>query len=152
MLLQISSGMTSVGDTIRKQREKQGLTLEQLSATMQMSITALANREVGKTRIKPSDHEKFADAFGISIEEFDEQCIENDEKINAEKANSDQPRSMEVMDQLYEAFKILQSAGENELALAQLELLAKTFMLSTSDMKSILDSTNPKPSSAADQS
>lgn len=59
-----------MGEAIRKLRERQGLTLDQLAEQLGMSRAALGRREVGDTRVKASEYAKFARAFGITEEQL----------------------------------------------------------------------------------
>jgi transcriptional regulator with XRE-family HTH domain len=64
--------MSAIGQAIRQLRKEQGLTLEELSEKMGMSIQSIQRRETGNAEVKPPERKAFAAAFGMSVDEFDQ--------------------------------------------------------------------------------
>lgn len=52
-------------------REEQGLTVRALAGLVGINFTGVAARERGEIRVKPPERKRFAQAFGMTIEEFD---------------------------------------------------------------------------------
>ena len=65
--------MTAIGQAIKRLREERGWTQAELAQRVGIDSTNIARREIGKTRVKPKERYKFAEAFGMSVLDFDEQ-------------------------------------------------------------------------------
>ena len=65
--------MSAIGSTIKRLREEHGWTQAELGARVGLNGTNIARRETGITRVKAAERFKFAEAFGMSVTDFDEQ-------------------------------------------------------------------------------
>lgn len=65
--------MTAIGQLVRRLREERGWTLEQLAERLAISTSTLAKKERGEVSIKPPERQQFAQAFKLTLDEFDEQ-------------------------------------------------------------------------------
>ncbi len=65
--------MSAIGRTIKRLREEHGWTQAELGQKVDLDGTNIARREMGPTKVKADERFRFAQAFGISITEFDEQ-------------------------------------------------------------------------------
>jgi len=65
--------MSAIGSTIKRLREEHGWTQAELGARVGLNGTNIARRETGRTRVKAAERFKFAEAFGMSVTDFDEQ-------------------------------------------------------------------------------
>jgi transcriptional regulator with XRE-family HTH domain len=65
--------MTALGAAIKRLREEHGWTQEELAEKVGLDRTSIARRENGKTRVKGNERPKFAQAFGMTLIEFDDQ-------------------------------------------------------------------------------
>lgn len=63
--------MSAIGLAVRRLREERGWTQEQLGLKVGLDSTNIARRENGKTKIRPPERVKFAEAFDLPILEFD---------------------------------------------------------------------------------
>lgn len=64
---------TAIGGAIRQLREDRGWTLAELAEKMGWSYTTLlSKKERGEVSIKPPERRKFAEVFGLTLEQFDE--------------------------------------------------------------------------------
>ncbi|MBX3384556.1 MAG: LexA family transcriptional regulator [Phycisphaeraceae bacterium] len=64
--------MNPMGEAIKRLREERGWTQSQLGEKVGLDHTNIARRESGKTRVKANERFQFAQAFGMSVIEFDE--------------------------------------------------------------------------------
>lgn len=64
---------TPLGAAIKRLREERGWTQQQLADAVGMDQTGIARRESGKTRVKPPERPRFAQAFGMSLLDFDQE-------------------------------------------------------------------------------
>jgi transcriptional regulator with XRE-family HTH domain len=65
--------MSNLGRAILELREERGMTQGELAALVGMADhSAIAKRERGEVRVKPVEWKKFAAAFGMSVDEFNE--------------------------------------------------------------------------------
>ncbi len=64
--------MGALGETIKTLREERGWTQAQLGEKVGLDGTNIARRETGRTRIKGGERIRFAEAFGMSVADFDE--------------------------------------------------------------------------------
>lgn len=62
--------MQNRGKVIARMREERGWTLQDLAERVELSLTAVRNRESGQTRIKAHEDAVWAKAFGIPVETF----------------------------------------------------------------------------------
>lgn len=65
--------MTALGQTIKRLREERGWTQAELGKRVGLDGTNIARRERGQIRVKPVERPRFADAFGMSLIDFDDQ-------------------------------------------------------------------------------
>lgn len=65
--------MSAIGQTIKRLRDDHGWTQAELGQKVDLDGTNIARRETGRTKVKASERFRFAQAFGMSITEFDEQ-------------------------------------------------------------------------------
>jgi|GEM_PF-2360133 len=65
--------MSAIGQTIKRLREEHGWTQAELGQKVDLDGTNIARREMGRTKVKAAERFRFAQAFGMSITEFDEQ-------------------------------------------------------------------------------
>jgi len=65
--------MTALGAAIKRLREEHGWTQEELADKVGLDRTGIARRENGKIRVRGNERPKFAQAFGMTLIEFDEQ-------------------------------------------------------------------------------
>lgn len=65
--------MSAIGEVVKRLREERGWTQAELAVKVGMDRTNLARRETGQTRVRADERIKFAEAFGMSVVEFDEQ-------------------------------------------------------------------------------
>lgn len=65
--------MSAIGQAIKRLREEHGWTQAELGEKVGLDRTNITRRESGRTKVKAGERFKFADAFGMSIVEFDEQ-------------------------------------------------------------------------------
>lgn len=65
--------MTALGAAIKRLREEHGWTQEELAVKVGLDRTSIARRENGKTRVKGNERPMFAQAFGMTLIQFDEQ-------------------------------------------------------------------------------
>ena len=63
--------MSRLAEFVKSLREQRGWNQQELADRVGLARTSLTEREKGNTRIKPPEREKFAKAFGMSLEEFD---------------------------------------------------------------------------------
>ncbi len=64
--------MSLIGETIKRLREERGWTQAELGHRVGIDGTNIARRETGRTRVKACERFRFAEAFGMSVLEFDE--------------------------------------------------------------------------------
>jgi len=65
--------MSALGSAIKRLREDRGWTQAELGEKVGLDGTNIARREIGRTRIKPRERFLFAEAFQMSVLDFDEQ-------------------------------------------------------------------------------
>jgi len=65
--------MSGLGTAIKRLREERGWSQDDLGKLVGIDGTNIARREIGRTRVKPSERPRFAAAFGMSLTEFDDQ-------------------------------------------------------------------------------
>jgi SOS-response transcriptional repressor LexA len=65
--------MSAIGQTVKRLREEHGWTQAELGEKVGLDRTNIARRESGQTRVRAAERFKFAEAFGMSVVDFDEQ-------------------------------------------------------------------------------
>ena len=65
--------MTAIGEAIKRLREERGWTQSDLGVKVGLDGTSIARRENGKTRVKANERPRFAQAFEMTLIQFDEQ-------------------------------------------------------------------------------
>jgi len=63
--------MPAIGELVRKLREERGWTLRDLAERMELTHAAVSRKERGDISIKPPERLRFAEVFGLSLDEFD---------------------------------------------------------------------------------
>ncbi len=63
--------MSTMGAAIKRLREEHGWTQAELGERVGLDGTNIARRERGSTKVKPAERQKFARAFGLSLNDFD---------------------------------------------------------------------------------
>lgn len=71
--------MATVGQVIRRLRTEKGWTQQELGDRLNMDRALIAERELGRTRVPGAEYPKFAEVFGVPLEQF-RGLIEPDEK------------------------------------------------------------------------
>lgn len=71
--INMAESPTAIGAAVKRLREERGWTQAELGEKVGLDGTNIARRETGRTRVKPHERFKFAEAFGMTVTAFDEQ-------------------------------------------------------------------------------